>query len=342
MDSLTHLVVGGAIAAAIAPPRHRRAALLAGAALHSLPDLDVLPLLFSDDPVARMTWHRAATHSLLVLPFVGWALWAGFRRRGGRVAEAPRRWFWLFMATLSTHPLLDSLTVYGTQLLWPLPMPPVMWSSLFIIDPALTLALLMACVVAWFARDGLAAQRALLASLAFAFAYIGWSLLAKTLVEREATRALATVGLADAPRFSVPTPFNTVRWRVVAMTADGFVEGEHSLLAGHAPMVFVRHRSDVAALDAVRGFPAVARLLWFNHHFMKADVAGARLVLSDLRMGAHPDYVFRFEVAARTGSGWRAIPTEDPTRRHTRKMLGLLWKRLWARRANPEPASTSS
>jgi inner membrane protein len=31
MDSLTHLLVGAAIAAAIAPPRHRRAALLAGA-----------------------------------------------------------------------------------------------------------------------------------------------------------------------------------------------------------------------------------------------------------------------------------------------------------------------
>src|SRR4249919_2951785 len=63
MDSFTHLFVGGAIAAAIAPPGQRRAALLAGAALNTLPDLDVLPLLLSDDPVVRMTWHRAATHS---------------------------------------------------------------------------------------------------------------------------------------------------------------------------------------------------------------------------------------------------------------------------------------
>lgn len=136
MDSITHLFVGGAIAAAIAPPRHRRAALLAGAALHSLPDLDVLPLLLlSDDPVVHMTWHRGATHSVLVLPFVAWALWAFYKRRNGRVAEAPRRWFWIFMLTLLVHPLLDAFTVYGTQLLWPLPLPPVMWSSLFIIDP---------------------------------------------------------------------------------------------------------------------------------------------------------------------------------------------------------------
>ena len=47
MDSLSQIVLGGALAAAIAPAGHRRAALLAGAALGTLPDLDslVIPLL---------------------------------------------------------------------------------------------------------------------------------------------------------------------------------------------------------------------------------------------------------------------------------------------------------
>ena len=44
MDSLSQIVLGGAIAAAIVPARHRRAALLAGAALATLPDLDSLPI----------------------------------------------------------------------------------------------------------------------------------------------------------------------------------------------------------------------------------------------------------------------------------------------------------
>ena len=336
MDSLTHLFVGAAIAAAIAPPRHRRAALLAGAALNSLPDLDVLPLLLSNDPVVRMTWHRGATHSLLVLPFVAWALWAWFKHRGGRVAEAPRRWFWIFVCTLLAHPLLDALTVYGTQLLWPLPMPPVMWSTLFIIDPALALPLLLACLVAWFARERIVAQRALVCGLVFAGAYLGWSLLAKSLVEREADRALASLRLQHAPRFSVPMPFNTLSWRVVAMTPDGFVEGEHSLVGDSGPMVFRAHRSDVDALDGARGIPAVSRLLWFNHHFAKAEVVDGRLVLSDLRMGAEPDYTFRFAVAARDGNGWRAIPPEDPDWRHTKRMLGLMWQRIW-RQSDSQP-----
>jgi inner membrane protein len=272
--------------------------------LNSLPDLDVLPLLLSDDPVVRMTWHRSATHSLLVLPFVAEALWAWFKHRGARVAEAPQRWFWVFQCTLLAHPLLDAFTVYGTQLLWPLPMPPVMWSTLFIIDPALTLPLLVACVMAWFARQRIAAQRALVCGLGLTGAYLGWSLLAKSLVEHQADCALASLGLQHAPRFSVPMPFNTLSWRVVAMTSDGFVEGEYSLLGerphdrpdARGPMAFRAHRSDVDAL--------VARLLWFNHHFAKAEVVDGRLVLSDLRMGAEPDYTFRFAVAARDGKGW--------------------------------------
>ena len=97
--------------------------------------------MLSDDPVVRMTWHRAATHSLLVLPWVGLLLWWWFKGRGGRVAQAPRAWFWIFQCALLSHPLLDAFTVYGTQLLWPLPSPPAMWSTLFIIDPWLWIAL---------------------------------------------------------------------------------------------------------------------------------------------------------------------------------------------------------
>ncbi|WP_345782409.1 metal-dependent hydrolase [Lysobacter stagni] len=331
MDSLTQIVLGAALAAAIAPPQHRRAALLAGAALGTLPDLDVLPVnLLTDDPVARMTWHRSASHSLLVLPFVAWAIWAWCRSRGGRVAQSPTRWFWAMQAALLTHPVLDAFTVYGTQLWWPLPVKPVMWSSVFIIDPLYTVWLLLACVIAWFARERPIARPALLAGLALSTAYLGASLLAKQAVEREADRALATLNLQDAPRFSVPMPFNILLWRVVAMTPEGFVEGERSLVADRGPMHLREYRSDVRALSQVFDYPSVQRLNWFNRGFMKAQVRDDRLVLSDLRMGAEPDYTFRFAVAQREGEGWREIPPEQlqwPW--HAGRRLGAMWQRIW-------------
>jgi len=331
MDSITHLFLGGAIVAAIVPARHRRTALLAGAALNTLPDLDVFPLALCDDPIVRMTWHRGATHSWLVLPFVAWTIWAFLRSRGGRVAESPTRWWWAIFLCLMAHPLIDAFTVYGTQLFWPLPMPPLMWSSLFIIDPLFTLPWLLACVVAWFARERILAQRALLAGITLGVAYVGWSLLAKSLVERAARPALAALGLRDAPSFSVPMPFNTLLWRVVAMTPDGFVEGERSLVADHGPMVFRAHASDTQALDAVGRLPAVVRVLWFNHHFAKAQARDGVLVLSDLRMGSEPDYSFRFAVATGEGGRWQALqpPRQLPFVWKPRPGIDRLWWRIW-------------
>src|SRR5690606_4437799 len=167
--------------------------------------------------------------SLFVLPLLGWAIWAWFRRRGGRVAQAPGPWLWAIQLALVTHPLLDAFTVYGTQLLWPIPVPPAMWSSVFIIDPGYTVWLLLGVVVATWVGGRPAARHALVFGLALSTAYLGWSLVAKAMVEREAERSLAALSLADAPRFSVPMPFNTLPRRAAASTAGRFVAGGQTL-----------------------------------------------------------------------------------------------------------------
>ena len=330
MDSLTHLLLGGAIAAAMAPARHRRAALLAGALLNTLPDLDVLPLALLDDPLAEVTWHRGPTHSLLVLPWVALALWFGLRDRVALFRDSSGRGLWLLLACLLAHPLVDAFTIYGTQLWWPLATPPAMWSSLFIIDPLFTLPLAVGCVLAWPRGERARPRAALLACLAVAALYLAWSQWAKAQVDRVAAPALAALGLAEAPRFSVPMPFTTLLWRVVALTPDGFVEGEHSLVADEGPMRFRHYRSDTTALRAVAELPGVQRLDWFTHGFMKAQNHHGRLVLSDLRMGAEPDYSFRYEVARVTPSGWQAQPVRQlrwPW--EARRRLPQLWRRIW-------------
>ncbi len=356
MDSLSQIVLGGAIAAAIAPAAHRRAALLAGAALGTLPDLDSLPIaLLTDDPVALMTMHRSFSHSLFVLPWIGWLIWWLCRRRGGRVAQAPARWLWAIQLALITHPLLDAFTVYGTQLWWPLRPHPTMWSSVFIIDPLYTIWLLIACVLAWWWRDRMSAQRALLAGLVLSSAYLGWSLLAKAQVDRVAERSLAAMGLAGAHHFSVPMPFNTLLWRVVAMTPSGYVEAEYSVVSDHGRMVFRGYPSQVQALAEARDIPAVQRLQWFNRGFMRARVRDdGTLVLSDLRMGLEPDYTFSFEVARRQDGRWQPIPpVQQPWQAPIsgwsglRTLLAAMWQRIWHADARPlrsviveDPAAT--
>lgn len=339
MDSVTQIALGGAVTASIAPPRHRRAALGLGAVLGTLPDLDIVPLsVLGVDAVDFVTWHRGPSHSLFVLGFVGGLLWLGLRQVWAPVRESPRRWFWAMQMGLLTHPLLDAFTVYGTQLFWPLPWRPVMWASVFIIDPAYTLPLLAACVAAWWLRSRSSATWWLLAALCLSTVYLGWSQVAKAIVERDALHALQGRGLQNAPYFSVPTPFNTLLWRVVVMTPDGFLEGERSLIADRGPMTFRAYSSDHDALRAVSGFPSVRRLLWFTRGFLKTEQHDDRLVASDLRMGAEPDYIFRYVVAESDTRGhWQALPPERlKWSSGERFRLAGLWRRIWQQPARCE------
>lgn len=332
MDSLTQIVLGGA-AAAVVPATHRRRALLAGAVLGTLPDLDVIALSLLDlDPIAHMTWHRGPSHSLFVLAIVGVLIHAALRRLWPVVREAPLRWLAAIELALLTHPVLDAFTVYGTQLFWPLPVPPVMISSIFIIDPLYTLPLLIAFVVVLFAGARRAGRTALAVGLALSSAYLGWSLLAKHLAERAAEQELASRGLLDAPRFSVPMPFNTLLWRVVVMTPEGHLEGVRSLVVdGDRPMDFKAYASDPRALAdiAVHSAP-LRRLAWFAHGFLKGEARDDRFVVADLRMGDEPDYSFRFVVAEKTADGWAPIPPEQlawPW--DARSRLAGMWHRIW-------------
>ncbi len=328
MDSVSQIVLGASVAGVCAPKQHRRKALLVGGALGTLPDLDVL--IDYGDPVSNFTYHRGFSHSLFVLFPFSLALWLILRRWWAPVREAPRPWLAAIMLTLITHPLLDGHTVYGTQLLWPMTTPPVMWSTLFIIDPLYTLPLLIGVVFAAVTPNLRSGSIALAAGLWISTAYVGWSWVAKSLVERETVAALTPMNLEDARRFSIPTPFNTLLWRVVVMTDEGYLEGFHSLVANDGPMRFDSYFSDRATLDQASDVWAVARLRWFAHDFLKTEVRNDKLILYDLRMGVEPKYIFSHAVAVRGNPHWKAIPPERIGTRIDSQDLARVWDRIWS------------
>ena len=65
MDSITQAVLGASIQGALLGRWQGRKALLYGAMLGTLPDLDVV--IDYGDAVADMTFHRGFSHSLFVL-----------------------------------------------------------------------------------------------------------------------------------------------------------------------------------------------------------------------------------------------------------------------------------
>jgi inner membrane protein len=328
LDSLTQAVLGASIAASCAPKGHRRKALLVGAALGTLPDLDVY--IDYGDAVRNFTYHRGFSHSLFVLAPFSVLLWLALRKIWAPVRGAPYRWLMAISLALLTHPLLDAHTAYGTQLFWPLTVPPTMWGTLFIIDPLYTLPLLVGVVAAVFRPDGIRSHRLLVAGLVLSTGYICWSWIAHTIVRQNVDEALAARQLTGAPVFITPTPFNTVLWRVVVMTEDGYLEGFDSLFVDEPALELRSYPSDRRAIVDSSELWSVQRLRWFSRDFIKAKIEDGRLIIVDLRMGQEPFYVFSHVVAEMGNPHWNAIPAEHISISFEERALTQTWNRIWS------------
>ena len=122
MDSLSQLALGAAIGVAVMGRRTAvwKAALWGGIA-GTLPDLDAF--IDHGDAVRNMTLHRAWTHALFWLTLAAPVLACDRQRGCTASARMFRRWWLALWLALVTHPLLDTMTVYGTQLAAPLHRP---------------------------------------------------------------------------------------------------------------------------------------------------------------------------------------------------------------------------
>lgn len=333
MDSITQMALGAAVSLAVLGRRTAAwKAALWGAACGTLPDLDAL--IDHGDAVRNMTLHRAASHSLIYLSLLSPLLAALAVRVHGERGQGGRWWGAVWLA-LVTHPLLDAMTVYGTQLLLPLTDRPFGVGSVFIIDPLYT-APLLAGVVAML-RRGPAAARWNVWGLALSTAYLGWSVWAQHQVTGIARASLAAQGLPVERLLVTPTAFNTVLWRVVAVTPDGYLEGFRSLADGTPAMRFDAFDRGAPWREPLRGHWPVERLEWFARGFVKLHERDGRVLISDLRMGQEPYYTFTFAVAERAGG--RLILIDRPPRLGERPDLarGLpwLWRRMWGEQVPP-------
>ena len=312
---------------------------MVGAALGTLPDLDVL-LDYGND-VANFTYHRGFSHSLIVLTPFSVLLWWMLKRFWRPVQEAPLAWFFAITLALVTHPLLDAHTVYGTQLWWPFPVNPTMWSTLFIIDPLYTLPLLAAGVSVFFRPTSLKSRTVLLVGLSLSQTYLAWSWLAKYQVTQKIQESLSARGIPEASFFSTPTPMNTLMWRAVALTDQGYIEGLYSLPVDRQPMQWRAHGFDRALLRESNDNWALARLRWFSSDFISLETTEDRLVAVDLRMGGlAPNYIFRHQVAKWEGQRWdESEPQLLPVDLNFQD-FGYFWERLWDEFAPPPDQSS--
>ncbi len=302
MDSVTQFVLGAGVGAAVLGRRIGvRKAAVTGGLLATLPDLDVFwP---NGDPVDRFVTHRGVTHSLLVHALVTPILGEGLRRVFKPLGEDRLRVYLAVFLILTTHALLDSLTIYGTQLFWPLWPEPLGLGSIFIIDPLYSLPLLAMAVWAFFQGSWTPSYgRWLKIALVFSTAYLGWTAVAQQAVAARGKQVLADQGLGFEHLIASPTPFNSLFWRVIAVDGPRYYDVFVPLLGGREATTLYAHQrfpegTACSGENSLAAIGAARKLAKFSDEFYELRIRNGILEYADLRMGLPGGYVFTFAVA---------------------------------------------
>ena len=335
MDSLTQLTFGAACAEAVMGRKVGSKAIVWGAVLGTLPDLDVfIPL---GGPVNDFVYHRGFSHSLIVLavlaPAIAWLI----TKVHPDTKRYYRRWVLLSLLVLEASVLLDLLTIYGTQIFWPFDTTPMAVPILFIIDPFFTLPVLSGVLAALvLKRQNAWGHRLNTVGLTISLAYLVWAFGAGQFVERRVTEKLARQEVSYAQFVASPAPFNTLLWRIVGIDGDRYFETYFSLFDGDAPLVVNYYPRNLALVAGIEAHPPVAKLRWFTRGYYAVSIVDDHIAMTDLRMGSEPDYVFQFKVAQLNDS--HAVPIDDERLETNRDWRGLawIWKRIWAPMPNNE------
>ena len=299
-------------------------AALYGAAAGALPDIDVL-FSIGGDFVDQLVTHRGITHSLffgpVMGPLLGWLIWRREKAKDPTVDER-RRNMWILTITLAlfSHPLLDTLTPYGTQLMLPFSDARFAIHAMPIIDPVYTLTLALGLFLAWlpWLRRRLPASlhpgHLGLLTLLLSTSYLayGWSLGLRA--EAAAAEQLAARNIQAEQLVAFPTILQPHLRRVVARSPEVDRVGFYSTWAPCEIDWIEAPRSDTSVVGEFLSTRAGSVFDWFTmgwaHYVVTEDDAGKVLRGSDLRYGFDDDPLTSvFTVEARLGKNGELLET---------------------------------
>lgn len=326
MDTLTQALLGVAVGYAVAGKQSRRKALLWGAGIAVLPDLDIF--IPYDNDLDSMTFHRSWTHSWLVHTLAA-PIMAMLLQRFDKTFSLST-WWLLIWLVLVTHAGLDALTVYGTQLFWPFTPPPVSGGSVFIIDPIYSAALLAGFIAVLLWPERRRSDKIMRYGFAFSCVYLLWGFGAQHWIAAQTERALAKQNIQYENMQVSATAFNTLLWRMIVVGDDYYYEGFRSLFDDGQKITFRRYNRGGELIEQTRALPAFQRIDWFTNGLFKLEKQEKQIVATDLRMGMEPAYFFRFSLADDDGRELRpATPNQVRIESNREQGVRWVWQRIW-------------
>ena len=293
MDPVSQGVFGAVFAQTRSQKKNLAKAAVIGAIAGMAPDLDIV-LRSTNDPLFALEFHRHFTHSLIFIPFG--ALLCGLVL----YPLLGKRWGLSFLQTyvfsllgFATHGLLDACTSYGTQLLWPLSNFRVAWDTISIIDPLVTIPLIVLVILA----SRREARRYAFMAVLWIAAYFGFSYTQQQKAmavgyEQAAKRGLDLVRLEAKPSFA-----NIRIWKLIYETKDQY--HVDAVKVGFADPV-VWQGDSINKLDINRDLPwldknsqqakDIERVRWFSGGYIALDKGSPYRVI-DVRYSLLPQEI---------------------------------------------------
>jgi len=335
MDSLTHVVFGAALGEAVLGKKIGKKAMLLGAVANTIPDLDVFLVL--GDPIREITLHRGISHSL-VFPFIAAPLLAWLAVKYFKDQVGFKAWTAFFFTLIITHPLLDCLTTYGTQLLLPFSDYRVSLNSLFIIDFVFTIPLIVAVIACLVIKaDNPVRSKWNYAGLLISFTYVLLSLCIKVNVSKVFTQALEAKGIKTEHQMIGVTPFNILLWYTVAEVDSGYFIGDYSILDADKTVNYAFVKRNEELIADVKNQYAINRLIWFSNGYYSVEKVGAETRFFTLKFGTtgfdlnkplSASVPFYYSLTQKADGSVAVKSVSGFDNLHLKEALALLYKRV--------------
>lgn len=342
MDSLTQVVLGGAVGEAVLGKKVGNKAVVWGAVAGTVPDLDVFAGVILN-PVAQADFHRGLSHSLVFSIVVAPLLGAVISRIHKKEGLSWRPWAWLAFWGLVTHPILDMFTTWGTEFFWPFTNAKIAFNSVFVVDPVYTLPFLGCLIAVLFMRRDSRKRRIVnWIGIVWSSLYLCVGLVNKSVARGVFEGEMAKLEIVTDQYMTRPTPLNGILWGMVAREGDTFWMGYHSLAGAQTSVHLQAYQSEPMPPE-LAGMELVQDLQRISKGFLFVQRAENGWLLSDLRymttefeLHGGEDFLFNYQLTRDDAGDWQ-IRQERRMPDLNGEMWGKFWEGIWEGPATNSP-----
>ncbi|MDR2064586.1 MAG: metal-dependent hydrolase [Prevotellaceae bacterium] len=232
MDSISHILIGSVTGEIVAGNKLGKKAVVWGALIASLPDLDVIVQPFLQ-PAQSLLFHRGPTHSILfcalMIPLAAKLL----AKIHGKTKKNFRSWIKLVSWCLFSHIFIDCFNSYGTAIFYPFSSLRVSFDCVGIVDLFLILPLAMALICFIFVKR-MTKLRKIIASAAMflSVTYLGFTVFNKISLNKKIRLQLEYQNINYDRILTSPLPLTNFVWLVIVEDEDGFFSANYSIKNG--------------------------------------------------------------------------------------------------------------